>query len=183
MLNNVQRGGRCALDLGEITPPRDLSAWRRRLWEQPARCAAAPVGRSVFSAPAPLPGDLWPKELRRRTLREQADASLRALGGLRVPDVLAAVAVEFGVTVGDILARSHRPLFTLPRHVAMYLARALTGLSYPHIAARMDGRDHTTIVHGVQAMARRMAADRALRERVEALAARLRADGGANVGA
>ena len=35
-----------------------------------------------------------------------------------------------------------------PRHVAMYLAREITGKSYPLIAERFWRKDHTTVIYG-----------------------------------
>jgi len=45
------------------------------------------------------------------------------------------------------------------RQIAMYLARQLSGKSLPQIAKVMGDRDHTTVMHGVNKIARLRAAD------------------------
>lgn len=45
------------------------------------------------------------------------------------------------------------------RHIVMYLARVLTGHSYPEIGRRLGGRDHTTILVAVRKMERRRGAN------------------------
>lgn len=37
-----------------------------------------------------------------------------------------------------------------PRHLACFLLREYTNLSYPQIGRKLGNRDHTTILHGVQ---------------------------------
>ncbi len=60
------------------------------------------------------------------------------------PDVIVeAVAVAYGQSVEDIKGSSRTKDLTMARHVAMYLVRLLTELSYPEIG-RYFGRDHTT---------------------------------------
>jgi hypothetical protein len=66
----------------------------------------------------------------------------------RVPDILKATALHFGVSI-DELARGGRtkPLVTC-RHIAMYLATILTDYSLPDIGRRFGGFDHTSIING-----------------------------------
>jgi DnaA-like protein len=62
-------------------------------------------------------------------------------------DVLAVVAHEHGVTVGQLRSRRRGQRISQVRHLAMYLCREVTGLSFPLIGKILK-RDHTTIVHG-----------------------------------
>jgi chromosomal replication initiator protein len=39
------------------------------------------------------------------------------------------------------------------RQMAMYLAREETGASLPHIGEALGGRDHTTVMHGLEKIA------------------------------
>jgi hypothetical protein len=46
---------------------------------------------------------------------------------------------------------SHRTRrLTMPRQIAMALARDLTALSLPGIGKRIGGRDHTTVLHAIR---------------------------------
>jgi hypothetical protein len=64
-------------------------------------------------------------------------------------EIIRATAVYYNVTSADI--RSHRRTANVvfPRQVAMYLCRMLTLRSLPDIGRRIGGRDHTTVLHGV----------------------------------
>lgn len=53
------------------------------------------------------------------------------------------------------------------RQDLMWLLRDLTSLSYEKIGDLLDGRDHTTIMNGVERVTARMAADPKYRARVE----------------
>jgi len=61
-----------------------------------------------------------------------------------------AVVRKFDIEMADFLSIRRNPKFSLPRHVSFVLCRILTTRSYPEIARRTGGRDHSTIVHGVQ---------------------------------
>ncbi|WP_026379387.1 helix-turn-helix domain-containing protein [Afifella pfennigii] len=76
----------------------------------------------------------------------QAEAECRRL--------LATIARRHGLTFSDLQAvRRHRRL-TEARHEGMYQAAAETLLSLPAIG-RLLHRDHTTVIHGVRAHAKR----------------------------
>ena len=59
------------------------------------------------------------------------------------------VARYFEVSVVDMLARRRVAAVTLPRHVAMYLARHLTLSSSTEIGRRFGNMDHTTVLNAV----------------------------------
>lgn len=61
-----------------------------------------------------------------------------------------AVASFYGVSRDDLTARYRTAKVIRPRHVAMYLCKKLTKRSYPQIAKRFGGRDHSTGVHAFQ---------------------------------
>ena len=85
--------------------------------------------------------------------------------GLTLIDrVLGMVSTEFAVPVRFILGKGHFAEHVRARHAAMTILRHC-GLSYPAIG-RMLRKDHTTVMHGVRAMANH-------RERYRALDARL----------
>jgi chromosomal replication initiator protein len=57
----------------------------------------------------------------------------------------------------------------LPRQVAMFLIREGTNASLPQIGEALGGRDHTTVMYGVDKIASLMETDDALRRRVSAI--------------
>jgi hypothetical protein len=69
-----------------------------------------------------------------------------------VANILREVAQEYGLTVAALTGQGRSRHIAWPRQEAYY--RAFTEcphLSYPEIARRIGGRDHTTILHGVRA--------------------------------
>ena len=69
---------------------------------------------------------------------------------ISVEDIQKAVANHYSIKISDITSSSRLKQFTLPRQVAMYLAKQLTRLSFPEIGRKFGGRDHTTVLHSVK---------------------------------
>lgn len=69
--------------------------------------------------------------------------------------VIEAVSAESGVPVRDLLGRARTWDVSRWRWVAMRCLRERHGLSTPQIA-RLFGRDHTTVLHGLSALAGEM---------------------------
>lgn len=58
------------------------------------------------------------------------------------------IALKHGLTRHDLLGRERFPRISKARHEAFYYFRR-KGWSYPEIG-RLFGRDHSTIIHGVE---------------------------------
>ena len=69
---------------------------------------------------------------------------------LSVPSIIQAVASYYSVSLTDMKGKGRRRAITTPRHVAMYLAKVLTGASYPTLGEAFGGRDHSTVISAVQ---------------------------------
>jgi len=84
------------------------------------------------------------------------------------PDVLTIVekvSAAFDLSATELMSQSRLRGVLRARQVAMYLARELTGLSYPQLAIAF-GRDHTTVLHACRKMETEMANDATLSGRV-----------------
>ena len=91
------------------------------------------------------------------------------------PDrILAATAASFGVSIADLEGPSRRQPLARGRQVAMYLCRELTDLSLPKLGTLFGGRDHTTVLHGINTVKKRMQTNQELFEHVTALLQSLR---------
>lgn len=64
-----------------------------------------------------------------------------------VEQIQAVVSGYFNIKISDMKNKKRTRDITLPRQIAMYLSRELTGCSFPEIGNRFGGRDHTTILH------------------------------------
>jgi len=66
---------------------------------------------------------------------------------LSVSDIQSAVASYFGLSVDDLVAKKRSREITVPRHIAIFLARELTDTSLSQIGSAFGGRDHSTVLH------------------------------------
>ena len=93
-----------------------------------------------------------------------------------VAHIQQAVARHFCIRPDDL--RSERRSFYVshPRQIAYYLAHQLTPFSLTNIGRLFGGRDHTTIIHGINRVEQRMASDPQAAETVSKLLAQLKAE-------
>jgi hypothetical protein len=68
----------------------------------------------------------------------------------RVEDIQDAVCAVYRVETKEMLSKRRSAHLVRPRHVAMYLAKEMTGLSLPGIGRKFAFRDHTTVLHAVR---------------------------------
>lgn len=79
------------------------------------------------------------------------------------------VAAFFGMTSADLVGRRRTADIALARQVAMYLLREENGLSLPAIGDHLGGRDHSTISHGVEKIAKDIQTSETLRQTITRL--------------
>jgi chromosomal replication initiator protein len=77
------------------------------------------------------------------------------------------VARRWGVTPEGLRSKARIKTLTVPRQIAMYLARELLEMQLVEIGQAFGGRDHSTVIHSVDTVSRQMTRDRSFRERVE----------------
>jgi chromosomal replication initiator protein len=87
----------------------------------------------------------------------------------------------------ELTVRTNRRAYVLPRQIAMYIARQLTGASLQEIGREFGDRHHTTVLHAinkVDEMCRSdKALDRAITRLMEACVITLRVSEGSRHGA
>ncbi|MCC7176542.1 MAG: chromosomal replication initiator protein DnaA [Bryobacterales bacterium] len=71
-----------------------------------------------------------------------------------IESVQRAVAEHFRLQVNQLKTKSNARSIAVPRQVAMYLVRELTGSSFPEIGRAFGGKHHTTVLHSVQKIER-----------------------------
>jgi chromosomal replication initiator protein len=92
-----------------------------------------------------------------------------ALPSLTIDAIARGVAARFGVPLRDLRSSTRRKTVVEPRHLAMHLARTLTGQSFQAIGTYFGGRDTKTVRHACQMATTRLAADPALAAAVATL--------------
>lgn len=82
---------------------------------------------------------------------------------MTIADIIAEVARYYRLTPKDITGECRQREYTSPRQMAMYLARKVTGKSLAAIGRQFGNRDHTTVLHAVRVVERRIATDSEVR--------------------
>lgn len=80
-----------------------------------------------------------------------------------------AICERYEVKLSDLLSVSRARHISIPRQIGYYLSRTLAGRSFPEIAARFGGRDHTSALHGFRKIEALLLKDEALRDQVSSI--------------
>ncbi|HVR96209.1 MAG TPA: chromosomal replication initiator protein DnaA [Thermoanaerobaculia bacterium] len=64
-------------------------------------------------------------------------------------EIIKAVARHYDLKVVDVKSKSNARQVVIPRQVAMYLCKRLTGLSYPEIGKLFNDKHHSTVMYSV----------------------------------
>jgi chromosomal replication initiator protein len=91
-----------------------------------------------------------------------------------IDSILSCVAESTGVSVTEITGDKRSRAIVESRHLVMYLARELTDASLPKIGERIGNRDHTTVLHAVDKIAKLMREDREMYNRVQRLTSKVK---------
>ncbi len=97
-----------------------------------------------------------------------------AARSITIEQIQAAVCEIFHVSVGDLRGDRRQQSIAYPRHIAMYLCRELTDVSLPKIGTKFGGRDHSTVLHGVNKITRLLKEDREAFNVVQELTTRIK---------
>lgn len=90
-------------------------------------------------------------------------------------ELLTEISLYMGFPVEAMKGKSRQRPLVSARQSAMYIFRELTELSYPAIARLFGGRDHTTIIHGVEKTQRLMRERKQVYDQVTEIIAKLKA--------
>ncbi len=85
---------------------------------------------------------------------------------LTVEQVQKVVSEFYGVKITDLTGKRRIRGFAGPRQIAMYLCRRHVKASYPDIGSRFGGKDHSTVVHAVTKIERKIQEDPKVREQI-----------------
>jgi chromosomal replication initiator protein len=91
-----------------------------------------------------------------------------------VESIQRTVSDSFHVRLADLKSKKRTQHIAFCRQVAMYLSRKLTDSSFPCIGEHF-GRDHSTVIHAYNLIARRMSNDSAFRMSIEKIERELKA--------
>lgn len=108
------------------------------------------------------------------TLVHEVLGPMPAAGGaMSVERIIGEVCHHFRLSRAEIVSSRRTARVVVPRQLAMYLCRRHTDVPLTRIGVELGGRDHSTVVHALAAIERRLAEDAKLRQAVAELQARL----------
>jgi chromosomal replication initiator protein len=90
-----------------------------------------------------------------------------------IEDIQRAVAEYYNVTVGELKSSSRLARVSWPRHVAVHLARELTGTPLQTIGEAFGGRNHATVLHACKRVEKRVNSDREVASELDELVDRI----------
>ncbi len=108
-------------------------------------------------------------ELTEKVLRDVLDRPQ----SIEVPVVLETTATFYNLSMDELQSSSRRKPIAFARQVAMYLAREETDASLSEIGELLGGRDHSTILYGVDKISEMIESDDSVRREVIAIRERL----------
>lgn len=79
------------------------------------------------------------------------------------------VAEHFQLKVSELKSSKRLKNLVFPRQVSMYICRKLTDLSYPEIGSKFGGKDHSTIIHAIKKIDKKIEEDLHTKTLVEKL--------------
>jgi chromosomal replication initiator protein len=98
------------------------------------------------------------------------DAAMEARRAQITPDrVIGEVIRHFDSSLAELRGRARSKEIVLPRQVAMYILREETGSSLVEIGELLGGRDHSTVMHGIDKIVREIETNTTLRGHVTAI--------------
>jgi len=111
-------------------------------------------------------------DLTQEVLRDQLIAMDRQ--SVDMDFIQSVVAQYFQISKEDLKGKRRAHNLVYPRQIAMYLCRKMLDVSLPDVGKLFGGRDHTTVIHSCDKIAREVEHDKKLQTQVEELEVKIR---------
>jgi len=85
-------------------------------------------------------------------------------GQLSMEDILRVVTEHFSVKLSELQSKRRTKAIAHPRQIGMYLVRTATRHSLEEIGGFFGGRDHSTVLYGVERVKEQMGEDPQFKE-------------------
>jgi len=104
-------------------------------------------------------------DLAKRELRHIFQEKISA--PLSPENVISSISSTFNIEMNQLLGRSRKARFSLPRQVAMYILKEYSQLSSSQIGTALNGRDHSTVIHGHAKITEKLQTDASLQQTID----------------
>ncbi len=78
---------------------------------------------------------------------------------ITVEEIQRMICKQFKVNLGDLKSKTRLKKIILPRHIAMYLCRKHTSMPSAFIGFKFGGRDHSTVLHALKSLEKKLRQD------------------------
>jgi chromosomal replication initiator protein len=95
---------------------------------------------------------------------------------ISVEKIQIAICKAYGIALHEITGPKRARKYSVPRQLAMYLTRELTTASYPEIARRFGGRDHSSVIHAHRKIVKDMQRDLKLQNQIKYMTKQIKED-------
>ncbi len=119
-----------------------------------------------LGAQASLTGKPIDIEMAKYILKDLVEEDEKPLTTDRIQSV---VCEHFGLKLADIKAKKRTKEIVLPRQIAMYLSKQLTGMSLSDIGKNFGGKDHATVIYACKQIEDKRSKDEVFNRMIESL--------------
>lgn len=112
-------------------------------------------------------------ELAKELLRNQISPDHKV--NITIDYIMDIVADHFNIEKSVILSSRKTKDIAVPRQVCMYLCKELTNHSFKEIGSALGGRDHSTVIHGVNKTLKEMEVDESFKNTVDVIKKKINA--------
>ena len=86
---------------------------------------------------------------------------------ITIDEITTYICQHYNINYKELMGKKKTKDIALPRQIAMYMCRELTGNTYPHIGTAFNGRDHTTVMHACSQIRKKIDKDSHFKEHLE----------------
>jgi chromosomal replication initiator protein len=79
------------------------------------------------------------------------------------------VAHHYNIKITDLKSSRKLKIYSFPRQIAMYICRTMTKASFPEIGTKFGGKDHSTVIHAVRQIEKKVNEDRETKNVIETI--------------
>ena len=95
---------------------------------------------------------------------------------ITIKDIQLEVSKYYNLQFHELCSKNRSRYISKPRQIAMFLSKELTDASYPEIGKLFGGKDHATVIHGVNKIKVSSETDRKVKQDLDNLILSLKAD-------
>jgi chromosomal replication initiator protein len=88
---------------------------------------------------------------------------------ITIENIQKTVAHHYNIKITDLKSSRKLKIYSFPRQIAMYICRTMTKASFPEIGTKFGGKDHSTVIHAVRQIEKKVNEDRETKNVIETI--------------